>query len=414
MARPRLLPRFVAPRLRESLGDSPVVLIHGPRQSGKTTLARMVGERRGYQYYSFDEDVVRAAAERDPTGFVADLPRRVILDEVQRVPGLFSALKIAVDRDRVPGRFLLTGSANVLLVPRLADSLAGRMAILRLHPLAQCEIAGSVPRFVDALFAARFRTGLSERLGPALAERIVAGGYPAAIARRAPRRRAAWYLDYVETQVQRDVRDLAQIRALEALPRLLALSAGYTARLINVTDLAGAFQLTRQTVHDYVALLERVFLLERVPPWHSNRLSRLVKTPKLHIEDTGVACALLGLDAAQLRRDRASLGPMLETFVYQELRRQASWDDAPTSFHHFRDRDGIEVDIVLERGGRVAGVEVKAAATALPSDFRGLRKLREATGERFAAGIVVYDGEVTASFGDSLFAVPVRALWEAA
>jgi hypothetical protein len=414
MPRRRTIPRFVAPRLRESLADSPVVLIHGPRQSGKTTLARAVGERRGYPYYSFDEDVLRAAAERDPTGFVADLPRRVILDEVQRVPALFTALKIAVDRDRVPGRFLLTGSANVLLVPRLADSLAGRMAILRLHPLAQCELAGKVPRFLEALFASRFRTTTSERLGPALAERIVAGGYPAAIARHAARRRAAWYHDYVETQVQRDVRDLARIRAFEALPRLLAVAAGYTARLVNVTDLAGAFQLTRPTVDEYVTLLERVFLLERVPPWHRNRLSRLVKTPKLHMGDTGVACALLGLDAAQLRQDRATLGPMLETFVYQELRRQASWGDVPTVFHHFRDRDGGEVDIVLERGGKVAGVEVKAAATVLPPDFRGLRKLREAAGDRFAAGVVVYDGEVTASFGDGLFAVPVRALWETA
>lgn len=412
MPRARKFPRFVVPRLRESLADSPVVLIHGPRQSGKTTLARSVGEPRGYRYYSFDEDVARAAAEMDPAGFVAELPRRTILDEVQRVPALFSALKSAVDRERVPGRFLLTGSANVLFVPRLADSLAGRMAILRLHPLAQCELAGRVPRFLDTLFAAGFRTATSPRLGPAVAERIVAGGYPAAIARPTARRRTAWYLDYVETQVQRDVRDLAQIRALEALPRLLALAAGYTARLINVTDLAGAFQLTRQTVHDYVTLLERVFLIDRLPPWHTNRLSRLVKTPKIHMGDTGVACALLGLDAAQLYRDRTTLGPMLETFVYQELKRQASWGDVPVSFHHFRDRDGAEVDLVLERGGQVAGVEVKAAATVLPADFRGLRKLREAVGDRFAAGAVLYDGEITASFGGGLFAVPVRALWE--
>ncbi|MCI0434763.1 MAG: ATP-binding protein, partial [Gemmatimonadetes bacterium] len=390
-----------------------VVLIHGPRQSGKTTLARAVGERRGYRYYSFDEDVLRATAERDPTGFVADLPRRVILDEVQRVPALFSALKIAVDRDRVPGRFLLTGSANVLLVPRLADSLAGRMAILRLHPLAQCEIAGRVPRFLDALFAARFRTTMSERLGPALAERIVAGGYPAAISRRTMRRRTAWYLDYVETQVQRDVRDLAQIRAFEALPRLLALSAGYTARLINVTELAGAFQLTRQTVHDYVTLLERVFLLDRVPPWHSNRLSRLVKTPKLHMGDTGVACALLGMNAGALLRERGSLGPMLETFVLQELERQASGLDQPLAFFHFRDRDGYEVDIVIERGAHaVTGIEVKAASSVTEGDFRGLRKLRDAAGDRFVHGVVLYDGEATIPFGEQLHAVPIRALWE--
>lgn len=405
--------RFVAPRLREALADTPVVLIHGPRQCGKTTLAQRVGEPRGYRYYSFDDDVARAAAQMDPAGFVADLPRRVILDEVQRVPGLFTALKSAVDRDRAPGRFLLTGSANVLLVPRLSDSLAGRMGILRLHPLAQCELAGRTPGFLDALFAASFRTASSERLGLALAERIVAGGYPAALARATARRRTAWYLDYMETQVQRDVRDLARIRALDSLPRLLTLAASYTARLINITDLAGPFQLSRQTVHDYVTLLERVFLIERLPPWHSNRLSRLVKTPKLHVGDAGLACALLGLDAAQLHQDRAMLGPLLETFVYQELKRQASWDEVPTSFHHFRDRDGVEVDLVLERGGGwVAGVEVKAAATVTPADFRGLRKLREAAGKRFAAGVVLYDGEITAGFGDGLFAVPVRALWE--
>jgi len=414
MPPPRRIPRFLAPRLRESLADTPVVLIHGPRQSGKTTLARMVGERRGYRYYSFDDDVARAAAETDPAGFVAELPRRAILDEVQRVPALFAALKLAVDRRRVPGRFILTGSANVLLVPKLADSLAGRMGILRLHPLAQCELAGRVPLFLDALFAAAFKTHTTERLGHALADRIVAGGYPAALARRTAPRRTAWYRDYVDTQVQRDVRDLANIRALDALPRLLAIAAGYTAQLINITDLAGPFQLTRQTIHDYVTLLERVFLLDRLPPWHSNRLSRLVKTPKLHIGDTGVACALLGMDATRLHRDRATLGPLLETFVYQELKRQASWHDAPIAFHHFRDRDGVEVDIVIERGAHeVAGVEVKAAATVTAADFRGLRKLKEAAGKRFAGGVVLYDGEISASFGDGLHAVPIRALWEA-
>ena len=411
--RPATIPRFLAPRLREALADTPVVLIHGPRQSGKTTLARMVGERRGYRYLSFDDEAALGAAERDPIGFVADLPERVILDEVQRVPALFTALKAAIDRRRVPGRFILTGSANVLLVPRLADSLAGRMGILRLHPMAQCELAGKRPGFLDAVFGGSFRTRTTARLGPALAERVAAGGYPAALARPNAARRLAWYRDYVETQVQRDVRDLSRIHSLDALPRLLAMAAAYTARLINVADLAGPFQLTRQTIHDYVTLLERVFLLDRLPPWHSNRLSRLVKTPKLHMGDTGLACALLGMDGAGLYRDREAFGPLVETFVLQELKRQASWRATPISFFHFRDRDGTEVDIVMEQGARsLAGVEVKAGATVTNADFRGLRKLKDAAGKRFAAGVVLYDGEISASFGDGMFAVPIRALWE--
>lgn len=413
MAEAPLYPRFMQPRLEEALADTPVVLIHGPRQCGKTTLARHVGIAEGYGYVSFDDDVALAAAQADPLGFVGDLPDRTVLDEVQRAPWLFTALKTAVDRQRTPGRFILTGSANVLLVPKLADSLAGRMEILRLHPLAQCELATSPPRFLDALFTRAFPTRTGERLGSELAERIVAGGYPPALARPTERRRAAWYRDYIETLVQRDVRDLARISSLDVLPRLLTLAAGQTARLLNVSDLAAPFQLSRPTVRDYVTLLERVFLLESVPPWHSNRLSRLIKTPKLHLGDTGLAAALLGVDAEALRMNRELLGQLLETFVFQELRRQASWGDVPIDFYHFRNKDGAEVDIVLERGAhKLAGVEVKVAASVTSADFRGLRQLKDATGERFAAGVVLYDGEVTASFGDGLYAVPIRALWE--
>jgi len=422
MNSPIFHPRFVLPRLTEALQDTPVVLIHGPRQCGKTTLARTVGDAAGYAYISFDDEVLRASVLADPVGFVADLPDKVVLDEVQRVPELFTALKVAVDRDRRPGRFILTGSANVLLVPRLADSLAGRMEILRLHPLAQSELAAKQPDFLGALFGEGFtqrwqeplrgKTTQQARLGKELAERIAGGGYPAALARPSSRRRVTWYRDYIETLVQRDVRDMARISSLDVLPRLLALAAGQTARLLNVADLASPFQLSRPTIRDYVTLLARVFLLEELPPWHNNRLSRLVKTPKLHLGDTGLACALLGVDAAALWANRALLGQLLETFILQELRRQASWRDDPVAFYHFRDKDGVEVDIVMEGSGqRVAGIEVKAAATVTAADFRGLRKLQESAMGRFGGGVVLYDGEMTAPFGDGLFAVPIRSLW---
>lgn len=404
-----LITRFARPRLLEALADTPVVLVHGPRQCGKTTLAQTL---TGYTYLTFDDAVQLAAAKADPVGFVADLPARVILDEVQRVPELFATLKAAVDRDRRPGRFVLTGSANVLLAPKLSDSLAGRMELLRLHPLAQCELAGIKSGFIDAMFSGGFKAKAHGRLGAELAERIAAGGYPAALARSTGRRRRDWYRAYLDTLVQRDVRELARISSLDALPRLLQLAAGQTARLLNVSELAAPFQLSRPTIRDYVTLLERIFLIELLPPWHSNRLSRLIKTPKLHLGDTGLASSLLGVDAGALAKDRPLLGQFLETFVFQELRRQASWGEAAIGFHHFRDKDGYEVDIVLEREGQaVAGVEVKAAATISESDFRGLRKFREASGARFACGVVLYDGESTVRFAEDLFAVPIRALW---
>ena len=424
-----LHPRFIESRFAEALEDSPVVLIQGPRQCGKTTFAQMVcapeflpsgtdpggPTSRGYSYLSFDDDVVRLGAEIDPMGFISDLPERIVLDEVQRVPGLFTALKLEVDRRRLPGRFVLTGSTNLLAVPTVQDSLAGRLETVRLHPLAQRELYASHPAssgFIDSLFGNNFPIRQTERLRTELAERIVSGGYPPALARPAGRRRASWYRNYIDAQVQRDIGALSRISGLDALPRLLTMAATHTAQLFNLSRLAAPFQLSRPTIGDYIALLERVYLLERLRPWHSNRGKRLVKTPKLHIGDTGLGCALLRASVPTLLADRTLLGQLLETFVFQELRRQATWQLGPVEFFHYRDKHQIEVDIVIEHGSLVAGVEVKAGATVTQSDFRGLRRLKDACGGRFAAGAVLYDGETCVSFGDRLHAVPIRLLWE--
>lgn len=412
MSKSPYIPRFIQNRLNEALADTPVVLIHGPRQSGKTTLAQHVGREKGYAYYSFDDVGAQEAAADDPVGFVAGLPERVILDEIQRVPTLFSTIKLAVDRERTPGRFILTGSTNILTIPRASDSLAGRIEIIQLHPLSRCEIFGRRSRFIEDLFSGTPIVHATNRLGDMIADIVAAGGFPAAPARASERRRSNWYREYVETIAKRDIRELARIREIEALPRLMELAAAQTGQLFNLSELAGPFQLSRPTIGDYVTLLEQVFLIHRVPSWHSNRISRLVKAPKLHVGDTGIACAVLNRSVDSLRDDRTLLGHLLETHVIQELRKQAGWSQDRIQLHHFRTKDGAEVDAVLERSdGRIAGVEVKLSGTVVPKDFRGLRKLQEAAGDLFVSGVVLYDGEQVIPFGDGLFAVPLERLW---
>lgn len=393
--------------------DSPAVLIHGPRQCGKTTLARNVGDEKGYAYISFDDDVQRAAAYTDPVGYVADLPEFIVLDEVQRVPEIFTSLKMAIDKDRKPGRFILTGSANLLLLPPLADSLAGRIELLRLHPLSQAELHRSEPGFMDHLFSARFNVGSTgHRYGKELVELVVAGGYPAALARSTPRRRTIWYRDYAETIIQRDIRDIARINAMDVLPRLLALTAAQTSCLSNISEIAAPFQVSRPTIREYLTLLSRIFLVDELPCWHSNLSNRVLKTPKLHLGDTGLACALLGKTVDSLWSDRSFFGRLLETFVFQELRRLAASREDLVVFYHYRDKDKVEVDIVLESEGRIFGIEVKAASTIVDGDFQGLRKLRDIARKGFAAGVLLYDGDAVVGFGDRLFAVPLSQLWE--
>lgn len=405
-------PRHVESRLKESLADSPVVLIQGPRQCGKTTLVQTVGLSAGYDYISFDDRAMCDAAEADPIGFVNALPSRIILDEAQKAPSLFSAIKLAVDRRRTAGRFILTGSVNVLQVREITDSLAGRMDIIELHPFSQSELERTEPRFLDALFSAQF-TPLKKKDSPKQdLERIAAGGYPAAL-QRSDERRWAWYQNYIETLVQHDVPEFARIRSPETLSRLLALAAVQTAQLLSVNGLSSSFQISRNTVENYLSLLAKMFLLGKIPAWHSNQKKRLIKTPKLHIGDTGIACALMNLNPSALTYDTSQFGHILETFVFQELRRQASGHKKPHDFFHYREKDGTEVDIVIQRGAfDLAGIEVKASTTVSNRDFRSLRKLKTVAGKHFAGGALVYRGDRSLSFGDGLHAVPLRALWE--
>ena len=345
---------------------------------------------------------------------MANLADKTILDEVQKVPELFSSIKMVVDNDRQPGRFILTGSANVLQMPRLSDSLAGRMGILRLYPLSQAELHGSETRFLESLFSGNLNSKKQEsrpRLGVELANIVARGGYPEAIARTSDASRTRWHRDYIDTIIQRDIKYLARLEAVDSLYKLLELASNHTAQLTNISNLAEVFQLSRPTIGSYVKLLEQLFLLERLPAWYHKASKRLVKTPKLHIADTGLACSMLGLNKTRLFRDKRIFARMLETFVYQELRKYACWHQYPVKFSHFRDKDMVEVDIVLESETRVAGIEVKAGATIDRKDLNGLKKLRDATAEKFAVGVILYDGETTLSMGPKLYAVPISRLW---
>ncbi len=371
-------------------------------------------ENRDARYLTLDEAGVLAAAEADPAGFLAGLEGPVILDEVQRSPGLFPAIKAEVDRDRRPGRYLLTGSANVLLLPRLSESLAGRMEIQTLWPLTQGEMEGAEEGFVDALFSADPLPIPEEPYGtPVLYERLLRGGYPEVVGRSSEARRRAWFGSYVTTILQRDVRDLSNIEGLTELPRLLSLLAARSASLANYAELSRSASMPQSTLKRYVSLLEATFLIKTLPAWSSNLGKRLVRSPKLLLCDTGLISSLQGLNAERLASDPVLVGPLLENFVAMEIQKQSTWSATQPRLFHFRTQTGQEVDIVLEdASGQVVGVEVKASATVGARDFRGLRALAEASGNRFRRGVVLYTGKTDVPFGESLHALPVSSLWE--
>lgn len=405
--------RHAAARLRKALADRPVVLVHGARQTGKTTLVRaLAGAEHPARYVTFDALTALSAARDDPAGFLAGIEGPVVLDEVQRVPDLFVAIKATVDRKRAPGRFLLTGSANVLLVPRLSESLAGRMEIVPLWPFSQGEIEGVVEGFIDAAFAEAPPALGAAAGGVALAKRVLRGGFPEAVSIGSADRRSAWFEAYLTTILGRDVRDLANIEGLTELPRLLSLIAARPMALLNYAELGRSAGLAQSTLKRYFALLEAVFLVRTLRPWHANIGKRIVKTPKLLLCDTGLAAHLMGIDDARLAHDRTLFGGLLESFVAMEITKQTGWSAAAPALYHFRTHEGDEVDLVLERrSGALVGIEIKSATTVTGADFKGLRALAHAAGRRFHRGVVLYTGTEVVPFGPRLHAVPIEALW---
>ncbi len=403
--------RYITHKIKEALADTPVVMIAGPRQCGKTTLAKSVVSSQSL-YITFDDSAQLEIAKRDPIGFIRNqTATQVILDEVQRVPELLMSIKQSVDELRAPGRYLLTGSANILLLPQVLDSLAGRFEMIQLLPLSECEIRGEKSNFLPTLLAQKAPHTKENRIRNLLIEKIVAGNFPEPLT-RSEARRATWYLQYINSLIQKDLTDIANIEHLRVVPQFLKTLAAYSGKLINVTNIGEAVDISRQTTARYLQLLERLFLVELLPAWHRNEIKQLTKTPKIHFVDSGLLCALRKISTNKLKNDLIMFGHLLETYVYCELKKQASWLDQPIQFYHYRDKDKYEVDFVLEGpSGEIIGIEVKATATLRESDFKGLIRLKEAAKNDFHIGILLYDGDVTTSFGDNLYAVPLAAIW---
>lgn len=415
----QLVERRLAALAQESLGSFRVVVIHGARQVGKSTMASTLASRLGATMVTLDDVAQLEAARLDPAGFLGVLGKPAVVDEFQRAgESLVLAVKAAVDADTRPGRFVLTGSTNFLTVPTISESLAGRVDVVELWPFSQGELHGGVDEFVDRAFEGP--PALLAHSGPALTrdeylERLCVGGYPGVVGMTA-RMSRRWFESYVDTVLAREVAVADDIRRLDVMAALLRYAAATTSSELVVTTAAERLGAHRDTVAAHLAWLETVFLVHRVPAWGRNLTAKVVKRPRLHVTDTGLAANLMGRQPAMLRSPtEPATGPLVETFVVNELAKQVTWSDVSARLYHFRDRDGVEVDAVLESAdGRVVCVEVKSATTPRSDDVAGMSRLRDAldrSGGTFVAGIVLHTGTARVPFGDRLLALPIADVW---
>jgi predicted AAA+ superfamily ATPase len=407
-----LIERHARPLVVDALGYSRVVLVLGARQVGKSTLAQqIVTSEHPAASVTLDDQATREAARADPHGFIAGLRGPVLIDEVQRVPDLLYAIKQTVDEDPTPGRFLLTGSANVLTAPSISESLAGRVRRIELWPLAQSEIHASTRNFVERLLAGEPPQVNGAPVGrEAFAEIVARGGYPA-VHTLTERQRQHWYRDYVQSILERDLRDIASAQKLSEMASLLRLLATNSAKLLDYRKLASELQISDKTVRAYVELLRTVFLVHVVPAWRPGLRARELQTPKLYLTDTGLLSQQLGVNERRIAADDQVTGYALESFCGMEILKHQSWAGQSSTMRHYRAQDD-EIDLVLEaQSGELAAVEIKARASIRERDWRVIAKLRDSRPERFMAGVILYAGRDTLPLGDRIWAVPLSGLW---
>lgn len=405
-----LYPRFSEKAINEALKDTPVVLINGPRQAGKTTLARsIVG--KDWIYLTLDDKAIREAAVRDPNGFIQKLDNPAIIDEIQHVPDLLPAIKLSVDEDRRPGRFLLTGSANIMMLPTVSESLAGRIEVVTLYPLGRSELIDNSPRFLKNIFKTEMTSPIETCSTEDVLQLAIDGGFPEVLSRTSDERKSKWHKSYADALIRRDIKTIAHLQKL-ALFDLLHVLAEYSGKLMNYSDVGAKLDLNHKTAEHYISIFEQLFITNRLRAWHRNGLKRLVKAPKLHFIDSGFMSSVLAMNMDVIQENYMLAGSLLETFVYSELIKQASWVEDDINIYHYRDKDKVEVDFVLENARKaVVGIEVKSSSTVTRKDFQGLERLNAACSKHFKAGVVIYNGEHILPFGDKLFAIPFACLW---
>ncbi len=406
--------RHVELSVCQALKDTRIVAIVGPRQSGKTTLARHIANKDGRVFVSLDDYQYRVFAQDDPVGFLRNLQSAVI-DEIQRAPNLFLALKKQVDEYTQPGRYLITGSVDLFRGAISPDSLAGRVETIELLPFSQAEICGaSAPQFLERAFANDFPPVAETGSTPHLIERILSGGYPLALERSNPSRRQTWLRAYARSLAERDVADIASVGNPDKMIQLINYAAIFAGKLLNMSDLGTRVGVDGKTVDRWLALLEHMFLIRRVRAWHTSELRRVAKSPKIQFLDSGLLAALTRTGISNIARDRKKLGPLLESFVFSEIAKAIALSNEVTTVSHYRNKDGVEVDLVLERApGTVVGIEVKSGATAHTQDFKGLYHLKKITPDNFVCGILLHDGERVQRIDSDLYAMPISMLWQA-
>ncbi|MEO0443730.1 MAG: ATP-binding protein [Pseudomonadota bacterium] len=404
-------PRWQQSTIERMLNKRRILLLSGPRQCGKTTLARSL-QSDDAAYLTLDDTTLEAAAQNDPHTFVKHQSKTLIIDEIQRVPSLLTAIKKVVDEDNRPGQYLLTGSANIQALPNVQESLAGRVSNIRLRPLSQGEQQQKTPSFLERAFSGHVDKGSEFYDRDTLLDIALSGGFPESLTLDSLERKA-WHLDYIQAMLERDLKDIAKIQRQDAMRELVSVLAAWSSKFMDIASIGKGLSIRRPTVESYISALEALYLVERVRPWTKTDYERVGKQSKLFMTDCGLMASLLGWRMDQIRLDSDRSGKLIETFAFNELASQVDVHKPRYQLYHYRDREKREIDFIIEReDGALLCVEIKAGSSVKNNDFKHIHWFKKHLAkDNPVTGVILYSGEHIAAFGEGLWVVPFGELW---